>query len=460
MQRLLLILLAVTLLLALTPTPAYAGPLLSDGGEGTFDTVASVIGTLGLYAAMMAVLAVGAEIVIDIAKPVLGLKRNKTAGEALDELKQWMPAAIEDLGLAPDAREKLNDSIEELKSVTDRFASRTERAHTIVQEQLPDILKDLAVYSVKEVLNAHWPEIEAQLEEIEAAIHAEGATDDALDRLEDVLEEHEPDLAQELHRLRGEVDTGAALNAVQAWLTKTLNRLKGTSVAEIEAQVENFNHILQAIEEQRHKLEGPARKLWRWLRDAPWSRGWLGWLLIRLEYGWTWLRGKLPEGEFSEQLAYLRAPYKLPAVKNLQEAFSRLLEVDGQYQIREQRRITWLRVISAVVGVGLAATLRVDSLQLLKPLLGDAADIFSSQAAQWYTFADLIEQGLGSDPTLALPGILERAAATLLSLTPGTVLSGLGAAAGSSFWHDQLARLRSFKETARQGEEIVQQLGG
>ncbi len=459
MQRLLFILLAITLLLALTPAPAYAGPLPSDGEEGTLDTVSSVIGTLGLYAAMMAILAVGAEIVIDVMKPILGLKRNKTATKALEELKGWLPAAIEDLGLAPDAREELNQSINELESVTKGFENQTERVHTIVQEQLPDILKDLAVHSVEEVLEAHWPRIEAQLQEIGEL----EATDDSLDRLEDVLEEHEPDLAHRLRQLRGEVDTVAMLRAVRAWLIKTLNRLKGTSVAEIEAHVESFNEIFQAIEEQRYKLQGPSRKIWRWLRDSTWSRGWLGWLLIRLEYVGRWLRDKLPEGDFSEQLESLRTPYEMKPVKNLKEAFSCLLETDGQNQIREQRRITWLRVTSAVVGVGLAASLQIDSLQLLEPLLGKAADVFryQEQPTEWYTFAVLIKQsGSAIDPRLGLPGILGEAAAMLLNLTPGTVLSGLGAAAGSSFWHDQLARLRSFKQTARQAEELTKQLGG
>jgi hypothetical protein len=458
MQRLLIILLALTLLLALAPAPVYASPPVSNGGEGAFDTIAGVVGTLGLYAAMMAILAVGAEILIDVVKPVLGLKRNKTASQALDELNSWLPAAIENLGLAPNAREELNRSIDELKDVTSRFARRMERAQGIVQEQLPDILKDLAVGSVSEVIEAHWPTIEDQLHKIGEL----EATDDSLDRLEDILEEHEPDLARRLHQLRGEVDTVAALEAVRAWLIKTLNRLKGTSVAEIEAKVESFNEILEAIEKQRHHLQGPARRLWRWLRDSPWSRGWLGWLLIRLEYVWAWLRDTLPEGGFSEQLEHLRAPYRISAAENLQEAFGRLLEVNGQYQVQEQRRITWLRVISAVVGVALATTLRVDSLQLLAPLLGEAADVFRSQGGAWYTFAGLIEQGMGRpiDPTLALPSVLGGATAALLRLTPGAILSGLGAAAGSSFWHDQLARLRNFKEASRQAEELTRQFGG
>jgi hypothetical protein len=451
MKRLLFILLAVALLLALTPPPAHAGPPLSDGEEGTFDTIAGVIGTLGLYAAMMAILAVGAEIVIDVVKPMLGLKRNGTVTGALEDLKSWVPAAIEDLGLAPDAREELSHAMEDLEGVTQRFESQVERAHTIVQDRLPDILKDLAVHSAEEVIEAHWPDIEAQLQRIGEL----DATDDSLDRLEDVLEEQEPHLAHELRRLREQANT----EAVRAWLIKTLNRLKGTSVAEIEAHVESFNEILQAIEEQRHKLQGPARKVWRWLRDSSWSRGWLGWLLIRIDYAWAWLRDKLPKGTFAEQLAHLRAPYEMTPVKDLQEAFSRLLDIDGQQQIQEQRRITWLRVISAIVGVALAATLRVDSLQLLEPLLGGATDVFRNQGglAEWYTLAALIDQTTSTsfDPTLALPGILGSAVATLLRLTPGIVLSGLGAAAGSSFWHDQLARLRSFKETARQVEALV-----
>lgn len=454
MQRTALVLLAVTLLL-LTPSPAHAGPSPSHGTQDAFDTVASVIGTLGLYAAMMAILAVGAEILIDVAKPILGLKRNRTTAEALEELRNWLPSSVEDLGLAPDARERLNQSISELEEVTHQFTGQVERAQAVVQERLPDILKDLVVKSAEEVIEVHWPKIEAQLKEIESPALA----DDPLDRLEGLLEEHQPDLVPQLRNLRGEVNT----EAVRAWLSKTLNRLKGTSVAEIEARVESFNKSLQAIEKQRYKLQGPARRLWRWLRDSRWSREWLGWFLIRVEYAWAWLRDKLPDEGFSEQLEYLRNPYETEQVKTLQEAAERFLAVNGQHQLRENRRITWLRVISGVVGVALAATLRVDSLQLLEPLLGEAADAFRTQGTpvQWYSFADLIQQNTARtfDPTLALPGILGATATTLLRLTPGIILSGLGAAAGSGFWHDQLARLRSFKETARQVEQLTEQAG-
>jgi hypothetical protein len=44
----------------------------------------------------------------------------------------------------------------------------------------------------------------------------------------------------------------------------------------------------------------------------------------------------------------------------------------------------------------------------------------------------------------------------VLALTPGIVLSGLGTAAGSGFWHDQLDRLRSAKEMVGQMQEMVE----
>ena len=82
MRRLLIVLLFVTLLAAMTPAIAHAGPLAQGGGEGEGDAIGNVIGTLGLYAAMMAVLAVGSEVLIDAVRPIFGLKRKTSATEA------------------------------------------------------------------------------------------------------------------------------------------------------------------------------------------------------------------------------------------------------------------------------------------------------------------------------------------------------------------------------------------
>ena len=49
-----------------------------DGNTG-LDTLGETIGTLGLFAAIMAILALGTEVTIDVFKSILGLKSKPTA---------------------------------------------------------------------------------------------------------------------------------------------------------------------------------------------------------------------------------------------------------------------------------------------------------------------------------------------------------------------------------------------
>lgn len=401
MRRSSITLIVAVAVLVAVPTIAWAGPPGQDGpGQGdALSGLDAVIGTLGLYAAMMAVLAVGTEVMIDAVRPVFGLQRRKTATAALSDLKNWLPSTTAQLGLAPDAQEQLAQALDRLDDVASHFDERVNQAKAIIQEQVPNILKNLALQSADEALEAHWPELE-----------------------------------QKLAQLGPDVDTAV----VHAWLAETLNQLKGVSVAEINSSLRAINNLLQAVVEYRHQIQSPMRRLWRWLRDAPWSRAWLGEVLLRLQYAWDWLRGQLPDEHDLERYAeYVRNPRMLQPVRTMEEAAQRLLELDVQEQREEKARITWLRILSAVVGTVLAAMLQVDTFQLLSPLMGEMADEVTR------TFGEIM-------------GF--TAPAFLAHLTPGIILSGLGAAAGSGFWHDQLSKLRNAKRAVAQVEEVASAL--
>jgi hypothetical protein len=443
MKRLLSITLLVTLLAALTPAVAYASPLAQGGGEGEADSIGSVIGTLGLYAAMMAVLAIGAEVLIDAVRPIFGLKRKTSASEALEEMKQWLPGTLEELGANPQAQQQLNEQIETLKEVTTQFEDNAERVRRAVHEQLPNILKDLAIHSLDDTLDKHWPKLEKRLQAIAPDL-------DAVD--------------------------------VKAWLEATLTRLGEVNVSELAVHLQSISTLLEAVREQNHKLQGPLIKFWRWLRgtlvnvgDAIEAREkipqrlrsvllFLCRIPAYLEYSIAWLRGKLPDGNtLHERIENLGKHKPFAPLLTLEEAAKRILEEDTAIQDHEKNRIAWLRILSGIVGIALAATMQVDSLQLLEPVLGDAANTFrppheAGQTVEWYTFKTIIEREHESgdlDPTLRLPGVLGAAMAAFLGLSPGIVLSGLGAAAGSGFWHDQLDKLRSAKQIVTQVQTIT-----
>lgn len=104
------------------------------------------------------------------------------------------------------------------------------------------------------------------------------------------------------------------------------------------------------------------------------------------------------------------------------EVTARFLQIRDQYKIDEQKRVALLRFISAVVGVVVAWILQIDSFELLGALfVKNGVAIFST-------------------PIAHIGGIL---------------LSGLAASAGSSFWHDQLGKVRAVKEATQKGQEII-----
>ena len=96
--------------------------------------------------------------------------------------------------------------------------------------------------------------------------------------------------------------------------------------------------------------------------------------------------------------------------------------VKALMETNEQRRVLTLRIISAVVGIAVAW----------------GADL---------NFLELVEKtGTASQPPMPAPdAVTWRAYLSYL-------MAGLAAAGGSSFWHDQLDRIRSMKQI---GEQLV-----
>lgn len=86
-----------------------------------------------------------------------------------------------------------------------------------------------------------------------------------------------------------------------------------------------------------------------------------------------------------------------------------------QYSLDEKKRIVILRCLSAAIGLAIAGILQLDSFVMLSTMIPKGtSEMFSTPAAHW----------------------------------GGIVLTGLSASAGSSFWHDQLAKVRAVKEVA------------
>ncbi|GAB4452708.1 MAG: hypothetical protein OHK0041_16160 [Anaerolineales bacterium] len=104
------------------------------------------------------------------------------------------------------------------------------------------------------------------------------------------------------------------------------------------------------------------------------------------------------------------------------EAAIKLAILRERYAASTKQRITILRTLSAVIGTVIAFVLQINTFDIL-------GSFFSPQVA--------------------------AALGTPLGQIGGTVITGLAASAGSSFWHDMLGRVRNLKDTAKQAESII-----
>ncbi|MGH7454733.1 MAG: hypothetical protein ACRENG_25480 [bacterium] len=102
-----------------------------------------------------------------------------------------------------------------------------------------------------------------------------------------------------------------------------------------------------------------------------------------------------------------------------------LLAVRQKYVEDEARRVSTLRILSALCGIPLAVVLQIDTFQLLAGL-----------------FPQSFQDFLNSGTTLAT-----------VAHYGGMALTGFASSAGSSFWHDQLDRVRAAKDAARKAKE-------
>jgi hypothetical protein len=105
-------------------------------------------------------------------------------------------------------------------------------------------------------------------------------------------------------------------------------------------------------------------------------------------------------------------------VAKIGQATTRYIQVE-----RDRRAV--IRLMAIAFGIAFAWLFQIDTLQLLAPLVGQAQVLWQE--------------------TLGMSG----------AHVVGLVLSGLAASAGSSFWHDQSARLRQIKSATQAIGELV-----
>ncbi len=176
-------------------------------------------------------------------------------------------------------------------------------------------------------------------------------------------------------------------------------------------------------------------------------------LSVSVEAVISWFKIPIPwlQGKPSPAVALKEVESWLPADEQVQmegriQALNKVLEALGEMQIKEEltgaqlaakvgeittlyikkeraRRAT-IRALAVVVGILLAYIFQIDTLQILAPLSPEAPKLWlealGREGAHW----------------------------------AGLILSGMGASAGSGFWHDQMARLRNAKALAEMATNI------
>ena len=120
------------------------------------------------------------------------------------------------------------------------------------------------------------------------------------------------------------------------------------------------------------------------------------------------------------------------------------MRIDERDKQENKIRISQLRFMSVVIAIFLAYLLKVDSADLLR-------DLFSGSTS----FLDIT---LIREKSALLLWINNAFNIHAPALTAGVLLTGLGASAGSSFWHEQLNRLQAIKKTTDAAQTTLESI--
>ncbi len=117
----------------------------------------------------------------------------------------------------------------------------------------------------------------------------------------------------------------------------------------------------------------------------------------------------------------------LPATTSQEDFPSEVNKAVGKYVKSEANRRAYIRLLAVVFGIGFAFLFRIDTVQILSPLID-----FKSTFSIW-------KEALTSESTFVV----------------GVILSGVAASAGSSFWHDKSAQLRLLKTASEEIKKVT-----
>lgn len=198
------------------------------------------------------------------------------------------------------------------------------------------------------------------------------------------------------------------------------------------------------IHSLKHQRGGIQPDLQNWLFGKPESPT----VLSYIEVLWNWLHGQtqLDPTDFSAPDSLAEAVAKsLPGVDpaSFQLTPANLAQVvllrSNQQADEEKTRLRLTRFTAMIVGAVLAYLLQIDAATLLdKAMPGTATAV---------------------NQLFVIPGPMLHARwawmPSQLNITPGIILTGLAASAGSAFWHEQLERLQAARQLTQTAVQIA-----
>lgn len=449
-------------------------PAQQDEVTGVFDGLASIFAILGIYIVTMFTMSIAVEVVVDIIKISIGLKSKPSARKTLADYQNLLPGTLDDLGASAQAQVKLSEQIKALntllapvyqaeeiivhvrnKEFDEAFNSAfgaeaqgkwvneardllKEHLHTAVsamtlQSPLGKSIQLIVTNNLDNIINQAANEAAALTpnqvyDKSIALIKAEYATATTQWAEAKLLElQRVPyQTAQTIYefQLKPEIEKSGLSQNLQDALNQQfvvyLSNLQKFKLG--EEYLAALNSLLLDVEKAQDQLYTRI-SLW-WLRIKRWTRR-----------------------QFSRIFPSLKNPpstkmrniiIESPAV-----AANRLMEIDERDKQENNVRINQLRFISVVVGIALAYMLRVDSADLLRGLFpGDSAD---------FLYITLL-----AEDSALLMWINSALNISAPAVTAGILLTGLGASAGSNFWHQQLGRLENVKQTTDTARAAIQ----
>jgi len=537
MKRRLLVVLFLSLALGCTTTTTWAAPVGSptaqDGGDSTTappsqadapqtsdpsqSSLEQVIGALGLFAAMMAVLALGTEVVIDTLKFFVGLKHKPTALEALDKFGTQLPGQLNELGVSSQAITRLEGVIAGMKDVLEPLNYPVKLTQAVRDGDLGATVRAAEEWAKAAGLNPNaskQPLVGAVTQGLQDLGSNLNIAPQAIQNITNSVSSALDNLSiQDAVTKILEIVQGQALLISHAWLeshlialtemgvekgrAEIMRRFDGVLVPKLkeiglgEAAVQTvrdqietglakatgqlhlkaMENLLQGVENKRFEIQSPLRKTWRRLRNSQFSPlvGWID--AVRRRLNKPALNAK-----WVSRLNHVRLgkPFELA-----ERFWNHLLGRTPKQGVGLDQPLQVAPLTAATLAQRLleadskhqdeeASRLRV--LRVISIFVGvylafrlqvNAIDILAETFSGLQNINETVNTArvLGWLNPPWLVDLINRNWLTVpagLELNAGILLSGLAASAGSAFWHDQLEKLQVAKKAVGQVEKTIQ----